>query len=405
MNENLQARMAEATRLTREGRLNEATAILQGGALGNAPPAASPNIGTVSAGGPIDVMSQLVKETRQGPMPHRGAGPDLLSRGVANPFAKSAGSAAGAQAGGEFDGRSYSGAAGGRSYKLYVPTGYTGEAVPLVVMLHGCTQDPDDFAAGTRMNALAEEHGFLVAYPAQTANANMQRCWNWFQPSDQGRGRGEPAIIAGITQQVIENFEVDEARVYIAGMSAGGAMAAIVGEAYPDLFAAVGVHSGLAPGSAHDMPSAFSAMRQGNPGAPVRAGGTDANVPPTIVFHGDRDGTVHPRNGERLFARLTDGDGSSLRVTTRQGQVPEGHAFTRVAYRDGNDTPIVERWTVHGLGHAWSGGGHPGSYTDPKGPDASAEMVRFFQLVSYAPAYSLRAQHASALWASALSNA
>ena len=390
MNESIQARMAEATRLTREGRLDEANSIIQS-ALGNSLPTTPPSFGSFpksgevpkfgmgGTNGPIDVTSQLLRETPQGPAPHRGVGPNLRSRGVRHP-SSGTGGAAGTQAGGQFVTKSYSGAAGGRSYKLYVPKGYAGEAVPLVVMLHGCTQDPDDFAAGTHMNALAEEGGFLVAYPAQTNSANMQKCWNWFQAADQQRGRGEPAIIAGITHQVIEDYEVDEGRVYVAGMSAGGAMAAIMGSTYPDLYAAVGVHSGLAPGSAHDMPSAFSAMRQGNPGAPMPQAHSNGQtkVVPTIVFHGDRDGTVHPRNGDRLLAHLTAGDGSSLKVATRQGRKPEGHAFTRISYKDAEGRPVVERWSVHGLAHAWSGGGHPGSYTDPKGPDASAEMVRFF---------------------------
>lgn len=395
MNANIQARMAEATRLTQEGRLNEATAIIQN-ALGNNIPSAGSNPGADGFNVPIDVTSRLVGGTQRGPAaPRRGAGlgpdvfaqtaPNLRSRGVqhppGSPFAKTAKAAGSAGDDERFFTRSYSGAAGARSYKLYVPTGYKDEAMPLVVMLHGCTQDPNDFAAGTRMNALAEEHGFLVAYPAQPGNANMQKCWNWFQPADQGRGRGEPAIIAGLTQQVMEDYRVDEGRVYVAGMSAGGAMAAIMGDAYPDLYAAVGVHSGLAPGSAHDMPSAFSAMRQGNPGAPMPKAGSNgqAKILPTVVFHGDRDGTVHPRNGDRLLANLTAGDGSSLKVSTRQGQVPDGHAFTRISYRDADGRSVVERWNIHGLGHAWSGGGHPGSYTDPRGPDASAEMVRFFQ--------------------------
>jgi poly(hydroxyalkanoate) depolymerase family esterase len=383
MNESIQARMAEATRLTQEGRLDEATSIIQS-ALGNGLPTMSPNLGTpptFGTNGPIDVTSQLLKTAPQGPAPHRGTGPNLRSRGVRHPSSGTAAGAAGTQAGGQFDAWSYSGAAGGRSYKLYVPTGYAGEAVPLVVMLHGCTQDPDDFAAGTRMNALAEEHTFLVAYPAQTNSANMQKCWNWFQAADQQRGSGEPAIIAGITQKVMDDYTVDEGRVYVAGMSAGGAMAAIMGATYPDLYAAVGVHSGLAPGSAHDMPSAFSAMRQGNPGAPMPQAHPDGRtkVVPTIVFHGDRDGTVHPRNGDRLISHVTAGDGSRLKASTRQGGKPEGHAFTRISYKDAEGRPVVERWSVHGLAHAWSGGGHPGSYTDPKGPDASAEMVRFFQ--------------------------
>ena len=394
MNENIQARMAEATRLTQEGRLNEATALLQS-ALGSGAPPAGSGGGAEGFDFPIDVASRLVGGNSQGPAtswPGAGLGPDLFqaspnlrTRGVqhppGSPFAKTAGAAGGAGDDERFFTRSYSGAAGARSYKLYVPEGYAGEPVPLVMMLHGCTQDPDDFAAGTRMNALAEEHTFLVAYPAQSGSANMQKCWNWFQPADQRRGQGEPSIIAGITQQVIEDYRVDEGRVYVAGMSAGGAMAAIMGATYPDLYAAVGVHSGLAPGSAHDMPSAFSAMRQGNPGVPMPTAGSGghAEIPPTVVFHGDRDGTVHPRNGDRLLANLTAGDGSSLKVSTRQGRVPDGHAFTRISYKDRAGRSVVERWNVHGLGHAWSGGGRSGSYTDPKGPDASAEMFRFFQ--------------------------
>jgi len=248
-------------------------------------------------------------------------------------------------------------------------------------MLHGCTQNPDDFATGTRMNDLAEERTFLVAYPAQAGNANMQKCWNWFQAADQQRGRGEPSIIAGITSQVAEEYEVAEGRVYIAGMSAGGAMAAIMGATYPDLYTAVGVHSGLAPGAASDLSSAFTAMRQGGPVvAHQNVSGRDREILPTIIFHGDGDTTVHPRNGDRLLAHLSNGRSvSSLRVRTRRGRVQGGHEYTRFTYHDTEGRELVERWSVHGLGHAWSGGSYPGSYTDPKGPDASAEMVRFFE--------------------------
>jgi poly(hydroxyalkanoate) depolymerase family esterase len=278
---------------------------------------------------------------------------------------------------------SYTNSAGTRSYKLYVPGGYTGQAVPLIVMLHGCTQNPDDFATGTRMNELAEEHTFLVAYPAQSGNANMQKCWNWFQAADQQRDRGEPSIIAGITKQVVDEYEVAEDRVYAAGMSAGGAMAAILGATYPDLYAAVGVHSGLAPGSAHDMSSAFTAMRQGGPIVASQNGTGKSNrkIVPTIIFHGDGDKTVHPRNGDRLLAHLDTGgrQGSSVRVATRRGTAPGGYEYTRFAYKDEDGRELAERWSVHGLGHAWSGGTFPGSYTDPRGPDASAEMVRFFE--------------------------
>jgi poly(3-hydroxybutyrate) depolymerase len=164
-------------------------------------------------------------------------------------------------------------------------------------------------------------------------------------------------------------------------------------EAYPELYAAVGVHSGLAPGAAHDMPSAFAAMHQGGPATPRRdvptatSTGHSAGIVPAIVFHGDRDSTVHPRNADRLLehfcADKTTGSrdnagGSTPRGTVRQGQVPGGHAYTRATYRDAGGQAIVERWIVHGLGHAWSGGSSSGSYTDPNGPDASAEMVRFF---------------------------
>jgi poly(hydroxyalkanoate) depolymerase family esterase len=249
-------------------------------------------------------------------------------------------------------------------------------------MLHGCTQSSDDFATGTRMNELSEEHTFLVAYPAQAGNANIQKCWNWFQAAHQQRGRGEPSLIAGITRQVVEEFEVAEGRVYVAGMSAGGAMAAIMGATYPDLYAAVGVHSGLAPGSAHDTSSAFTAMRQGGPVVAHKDVLSEGyqEVLPTIIFHGDGDTTVHPRNGDRLLVNLSRGaNGSSPRVMTRQGQVPGGCEYTRFTYRDAEGRDLVERWSVHGLGHAWSGGSYPGSYTDPRGPDASAEMVRFFE--------------------------
>jgi poly(3-hydroxybutyrate) depolymerase len=206
----------------------------------------------------------------------------------------------------------------------------------------------------------------------------MQKCWNWFQAAHQQRGRGEPSLIAGIRRQVVEEYEVAEVRVYVAGMSAGGAMVATC----PDLYAAVGDHSGLAPGSAHDISSAFTAMRQGGPVVAHKDVLSEGyqEVLPTIIFHGDGDTTIHPRNGDRLLVHLSRGaNGSSPRVMTRQGQVPGGYEYTRFTYRDTEGRELVARWSVHGLGHAWSGGSYPGSYTDPRGPDASAEEVRFFE--------------------------
>jgi poly(hydroxyalkanoate) depolymerase family esterase len=295
-------------------------------------------------------------------------------------------------AGGQFIDGSYTNHAGTRTYKLYIPSGYRGQALPLVVMLHGCMQTPDDFAAGTRMNGLAERELFFVVYPAQTPSTNPSKCWHWFKATDQHRDRGEPSLIAGITRQIVSTYHVNAHRVYIAGLSAGGAMAVIMGVSYPDLYAAIGVHSGLAYGAAHDLPSALAAMQHGGTSA---ARARDSRFPaamttrgvPTIVFHGDRDTTVHPRNGDQVLTHWATTHagggpdivaGTKLRVTVNRGQVPEGHAYTRAIYHDASGHAVMERWLVHEAGHGWSGGSSYGSFTDPKGPDASQAMVRFF---------------------------
>jgi poly(hydroxyalkanoate) depolymerase family esterase len=423
MSNEMQGGMAEAMRLMQEGDLGEATAVIQRTLEGSSRGSRFAPVASLdahdSADEPIGVESSVVDEAPrpraasgsaagrgQATAPRPAASPPLfdgvpltMPGGLPGLPGTSPRSPEGDIApavvptGGRFVERSYTNEAGTRSYKLYIPSGYIGQEVPLVVMLHGCTQSPNDIAAGTRMNVLAEEHIFLVAYPAQAQGANMNKCWNWFKASDQQRGRGEPSLVAGITRQIIDEYKVADGRVYVAGMSAGGAMAAIMAEAYPDLYAAVGVHSGLAPGAAHDMPSAFAAMHQGGPATPRRnvptatATGESARIVPAIVFHGDHDKTVHPRNADHLLehycaAKTTrsrdEAGGSTPRGTVRQGQVPGGHAYTRTTYRDAGGQAIVERWTIHGLGHAWSGGSSSGSYTDPKGPDASAEMVRFF---------------------------
>jgi poly(hydroxyalkanoate) depolymerase family esterase len=274
---------------------------------------------------------------------------------------------------------SHSNAAGTRHYKLYVPSTYTGGAPPgqpsaLLVMLHGCSQNPDDFALGTGMNALAEECNCLVVYPAQSKGANPSRCWNWFNAVDQKHGQGEPSIIAGITEDVMARYVIDPGQVYVAGLSAGGAMAAIMGTLYSELYAAVGVHSGLPFAAAHDLPSAVAAMK-----GDFRRPKNPARGIPIIVFHGDRDTTVHPANGDELVHRRRRQPHSAVEVEIEPGQVPQGHAYTRTLHRRADGSIDAEHWVVHGSGHAWSGGDARGTYTDGKGPSASRAMMRFFR--------------------------
>jgi poly(hydroxyalkanoate) depolymerase family esterase len=379
MSDNRNATMAEALRLTRDGRLAEATALLQRG-LSAAP------TGTKAQAVPTEI-SRGHRVTAASSLPQTSGLLDKLrARLNARPDknrSPSSGSSSGAAApasapGGEIRHLTHTEAAGSRTYDLYIPSGYVGAPVPLVVMLHGGTQDAADFAAGTQMNDLAEQHTFLVAYPEQSSEANNRRYWNWFRPDDQRRDAGEPAILAGITRQVTSDLAVDPARVYIAGLSAGGAMAAVMAATYPDLYAAAGVHSGLAYGAAHDLVSALAAMKSGGSPGPV-------GTVPLIVFHGDRDSTVAAVNAEKLIAsRVTaahtgTAGGAALRApTTTHGGETGGHRYSRSVYRDADGRVVAEQWTVHGGAHAWFGGSPLGSYTDAQGPDASAEMLRFF---------------------------
>jgi poly(hydroxyalkanoate) depolymerase family esterase len=275
--------------------------------------------------------------------------------------------------------RTFSCAAGSRDYKVYLPSHVIGRKRPLIVMLHGCTQDPDDFAMGTGMNLLAEEQGFIVAYPRQPATANHSACWNWFDLKDQMRGKGEPCIIAGITRAIMAEFDIDAKRVCVAGLSAGGAMALIMSSTYPELYAATGVHSGLAYGLATDLPSAYAAMR-GDTSPEVMA---QTKTRPrgarirTIVFHGESDRTVHPSNAGLIVADARAGFPGAAQET-QHGRSAGGRAYTRTLIRGVRGVVYVEQWAIEGLGHGWSGGRPEGSYTDPDGPDASREMLRFF---------------------------
>jgi poly(hydroxyalkanoate) depolymerase family esterase len=274
--------------------------------------------------------------------------------------------------------RTFTSPAGSRDYKVYVPSGAEGRTLPLIVMLHGCTQNPDDFAQGTGMNRLAEEHGFIVAYPGQPSSANHSACWNWFHPAHQMREGGEPSIIAGVTRAVMAEFSVDGARVYVAGLSAGGAMAATMSATYPELYAAAGIHSGLPHRAAADLPSAFAAMRgTSNPAASRRTKSRAKGRVRTIVFHGANDKTVDPSNAEAILADLRAGL-SELGREARDNGVAGGRAYTRTIVTDARGVPHAECWTIDGLGHAWSGGSPEGSFTDDQGPDASREMLRFF---------------------------
>jgi poly(hydroxyalkanoate) depolymerase family esterase len=280
--------------------------------------------------------------------------------------------------GAQFLSKTHAGSSGSRDYKLYVPSDaksrVEGRGLPLIVMLHGCTQNPEDFALGTGMNELAEKRGCLVAYPKQPTSSNNMACWNWFNPKDQARDSGEAGIIAGIAREIMAQYSVDPARVFVAGLSAGGAMAAILAATYPDLFAAAGIHSGLPYGAANDVGSAFNSMRKGASSEAVLA--VDSSVR-TIVFHGDADRTVHPANGELIVAAARAG----LRAATEktlQGRSAGGVAYKRTVIAGKRGAPHVENWSLEGMGHAWSGGDPDGSYTNPNGPDASREMMRFF---------------------------
>lgn len=292
---------------------------------------------------------------------------------------------------------------GSRNYKVWVPTGYEGtRAVPLIMMLHGCTQSPDDFAAGTQMNRLADEKGFLVVYPEQPSNANQSRCWNWFEPASQVRGSGEPSLLVAIVARLQGSYNIDPDRIYAAGLSAGAAMSVILGATYPDIFRAICVSAGLEYKAATSLNNAFTALNSGGPDAnqqgvaAFQAMGAARRRVRVIVFHGASDFTVNTANGHQVLTQwaqtndlVDDGsDNNSINdvpTNTINGTVTNGYNFTRTIYKDNSGQSVLEKWIVQSMGHAWSGGSTAGSFTDPKGPSASQELWRFFSETGSAP--------------------
>ncbi|HEY6544970.1 MAG TPA: PHB depolymerase family esterase [Dokdonella sp.] len=380
--------MIEVTRLTREGRLGEAMQMLRAGHAAVAPDVSSEPRVQVQDRAPIIDMeppsaanggawtaaaaASSERAAAAGAAPDRAAKPRIRVRRFATHGADPL------PPGARFEQRVHGRGTGERRYRLYVP-GSGGTPGALVVLLHGCTQSPEDFALGTRMNLLAEERGLVVAYPEQSQKANASKCWNWFNGADQRRGGGEPESIAGITRELMREFKIDPRRVHVAGLSAGGAMAAILGAEYPELFAAVGVHSGLARGAAHDVQSAFAAMRGGADGA-MSTSTTD--TVPTIVFHGDADTTVAPINGEQVMRQARAR--AVLHRQVQTGTSADGAGWTRILETSAAGVTTLEHWLLHGGGHAWSGGDPRGSFVTPRGPDASREMLRFFEEVARA---------------------
>lgn len=354
MNPDFIRRLGEATRSTRIGHLHEATRTIQT-ALGG--------VGTVHGRTPtasrlfpdFDWQALLDRGTaRKAP----GAHPSMINGSFVNE-------------------------AGSRDYRLFVPEGPASAPMPLIVMLHGCTQTPDDIATGTRWNSAASIHRFCVLYPAQAISANSRRCWNWYDTAHQGTFAGEPSILAGMTRRICADHWIDPRRVHVAGMSSGGAMAAVLATTHPELFESVGVHSGLAAGSANDLPSALQAMRSAPRGA--RTDVARGRRPPRmIVFHGANDAIVSRANADSLVDDWLERHGADpietrLQRTTEVSPGSHGkRAHQQTAWRDAAGRSRLERWIVEGSGHAWCGGDAAGSHTDPTGPDATAEMLRFF---------------------------
>jgi len=378
MNSTFKSAMLAAAKLTAAGDLKAATAAIQRALAGKQAVAPTADAAGRAAAGPAQ---SFAPEGDIIDVEARWRSDEALDGGTKNgrETARARDTADGRMLAGTFGN-----AAGQRDYLLYrpVPGASADGPRPLVIMLHGCTQTPADFAAGTAMNVLADRHDFLVLYPGQSASANPSACWNWFHPDSQRAQGGEPSIISGMVEDIVNVHPVDRSRIFVAGLSAGGAMAAILADTCPDLIAAVAVHSGLRAGAAHDLPSALAAMKRGAPAPSVaRQRHPDERPRPvrTIVFHGRQDRTVHPANGDQVAdVALAGWPTGSLTVRQEKGRADGGRSYTRTRHVDPGGKVMVERWEVQGAGHAWAGGSPLGTHTDPGGPDASAAMVDFF---------------------------
>ncbi|MBU4527799.1 MAG: PHB depolymerase family esterase [Hoeflea sp.] len=376
MTRTLTASMRRMNRLMGSAQMTKATRSLQRAMTG---------IMVKSALAPIAALKQKAAKPRKAAAPKtgRGLGAVLKQLSTAGSLApatrsRSEGRAAPPRipAGAHNIERTHRSAAGSRRYKLYLPASRATQPNGLIVMLHGCKQSPDDFARGTNMNALAEKHGLAIAYPAQTGGHNAAACWNWFKPGDQRRGAGEPAILASLTRKLMKEFGLERDSVFVAGLSAGGAMAVILADVYPDVFSAAGVHSGLARGAACNVITAMSAMHKGGGSAGfARPTPAQSNPVRRIIFHGDADSTVHPSNASLIVAAAVGEDAAPAKIGNRSVR---GRGYARSDFTGSDGMVLVELWMIEGAGHAWSGGRAAGSYTDSKGPNASAEMIRFF---------------------------
>jgi len=382
---------AEALSLVRAGRLQEATDLLLGDAKNGttasadvAPKPSQPSgrMSGLAAQGMAsaqDVLSQLDLRGENASVPP-GVSSTAPTASSHRAKASALAQAPSTSEPGRFECVAFAHQGASHPYFLYTPkTAAPPGGRALVLMLHGCTQDAQDFARGTRMNATAEAAGALVLYPTQTQSANANGCWNWFRPEDQQAGAGEPALLLAMVRHAVDAQAVDDRRVYVAGLSAGGAMAAVLAQQHPDVFAAVGVHSGLPAGAANNMMDALSAMKSGAKGWRAPSPKKGARVVPLIVVHGDADTTVHPRNAAQLLQSAAAGIATSVQ-TQKHGASSDGRRYTRTCVVD-SAAPgkvVAEHWLLHGAGHAWSGGDTQGSHTSAHGIDASAEMLRFF---------------------------